>query len=204
MGRGKGTGGDRRKPPRVASGPPQRRHELRPCRRLIVHPHQGLAGNRSRRRRLFFGGGAVIPSGTPIFCSRSKLFTLSDTVEFMVGLRPDWTYTTGGVGKIGAEVALDSCLAVAWARSLAGFLSRATATRSAAVISNRLALALACWFRFHDRPGQNSSTTGSWHHIAATIITPIMPTIRAAIWRARVLTGLASGCARHQCRHVCG
>ena len=32
---------------------------------------------------------------------------MSDTVEFMVGVGPEWTYTTAGVGKIGAEVALD-------------------------------------------------------------------------------------------------
>ena len=35
-----------------------------------------------------------------------KPFTLSKTVEFMVGAGPEWTYTNGG-GKIAAEFALD-------------------------------------------------------------------------------------------------
>ena len=34
-------------------------------------------------------------------------FTLSDTVEFMIGVGPEWTYTAGGAGKIGGEAALD-------------------------------------------------------------------------------------------------
>jgi len=36
-----------------------------------------------------------------------KPFTLSDTVEFMIGVGPEWTYTTGGAGKFGGEAALD-------------------------------------------------------------------------------------------------
>jgi hypothetical protein len=35
-----------------------------------------------------------------------KPFTLSKTVEFMVGVGPEWTYTNGG-GKIAGEFALD-------------------------------------------------------------------------------------------------
>lgn len=35
-----------------------------------------------------------------------KPFTLSNTVEFMVGVGPEWTYTMGS-GKIAAEFALD-------------------------------------------------------------------------------------------------
>jgi hypothetical protein len=35
-----------------------------------------------------------------------KPFTLSKTVEFMIGAGPEWTYTNGG-GKIAAEFALD-------------------------------------------------------------------------------------------------
>jgi hypothetical protein len=35
-----------------------------------------------------------------------KPFTLSNTVEFMVGAGPEWTYTMGG-GKIAGEFALD-------------------------------------------------------------------------------------------------
>lgn len=34
-------------------------------------------------------------------------FTLSDTSELMIGAGPEWTYTAGGVGRIGGEVALD-------------------------------------------------------------------------------------------------
>jgi hypothetical protein len=37
-----------------------------------------------------------------------KPFTLSNTVEFMVGAGPEWLYTNGG-GKIAAEFALDLC-----------------------------------------------------------------------------------------------
>jgi hypothetical protein len=37
-----------------------------------------------------------------------KPFTLSDTVEFMIGVGPEWTYTTGGEGaKVSAEVAAE-------------------------------------------------------------------------------------------------
>ncbi len=36
-----------------------------------------------------------------------KPFTLSNTVEFMVGVGPQWTYAAGGAGKIGGEAALD-------------------------------------------------------------------------------------------------
>jgi hypothetical protein len=37
-----------------------------------------------------------------------KPFTLSDKAEFMFGVGPAWTYTTGGEGaKMGAEIALD-------------------------------------------------------------------------------------------------
>jgi hypothetical protein len=51
-----------------------------------------------------FGGGHTEWDTDLLF---KKPFTLSDTVEFMVGVGPEWTYTTAGVGKIGAEVALD-------------------------------------------------------------------------------------------------
>jgi hypothetical protein len=36
-----------------------------------------------------------------------KPFTLSDKVEFMFGVGPEWTYTIGEGGKFGGEVALD-------------------------------------------------------------------------------------------------
>jgi hypothetical protein len=37
-----------------------------------------------------------------------KPFTLSDTVEFMIGVGPEWTYTAGGEGaKVSAEVAAE-------------------------------------------------------------------------------------------------
>ena len=37
-----------------------------------------------------------------------KPFTLSDKVEFMIGVGPEWTYTTGGEGtKISGEIAAD-------------------------------------------------------------------------------------------------
>jgi hypothetical protein len=37
-----------------------------------------------------------------------KPFTLSDKVEFMIGIGPEWTYTTGGEGtKVSAEVAAE-------------------------------------------------------------------------------------------------
>jgi hypothetical protein len=36
-----------------------------------------------------------------------KPFTLSDTVEFMIGAGPEWTYTTGGGAKVSAEIAAD-------------------------------------------------------------------------------------------------
>ena len=37
-----------------------------------------------------------------------KPFTLSDTVEFMIGIGPEWTYTTGGEGaKVSAEIAAE-------------------------------------------------------------------------------------------------
>jgi hypothetical protein len=49
---------------------------------------------------------AVIPSGDTDLLFK-KPFTLSDTVEFMVGVGPEWTYTSGGVGKVSTEVALD-------------------------------------------------------------------------------------------------
>ena len=37
-----------------------------------------------------------------------KPFTLSDKVEFMIGVGPEWTYTTGGEGtKVSAEIAAE-------------------------------------------------------------------------------------------------
>jgi hypothetical protein len=83
--------------------PPRRRLQFRPFHRRRVHPHQGLAGNRSRHRPLS-GGGHTEWDTDLLF---KKPFTLSDTVEFMVGVGPERTYTSGGMGKIGAEVALD-------------------------------------------------------------------------------------------------
>jgi hypothetical protein len=51
-----------------------------------------------------FGGGHT-EWGTDLLFK--KPFTLSNTVEFMVGAGPEWTYTTGGTSKIAGEVALD-------------------------------------------------------------------------------------------------
>ena len=51
-----------------------------------------------------FGGGHTEWDTDLLF---KKPFTLSDTVEFMVGVGPEWTYTTGGAGKFAGEVALD-------------------------------------------------------------------------------------------------
>jgi hypothetical protein len=50
-----------------------------------------------------FGNGPPEWSTDLLF---KKPFTLSKTVEFMVGAGPEWTYTMGG-GKIAAEFALD-------------------------------------------------------------------------------------------------
>ncbi len=51
-----------------------------------------------------FGGGHT-EWGTDLLFKNP--FTLSDTVEFMIGVGPEWTYTAGGAGKIGGEAALD-------------------------------------------------------------------------------------------------
>lgn len=52
-----------------------------------------------------FGGGHTEWSTDLLF---KKPFTLSDKVEFMVGIGPEWTYTTGGEGaKLSGEIALD-------------------------------------------------------------------------------------------------
>jgi hypothetical protein len=51
-----------------------------------------------------FGGGHT-EWGTDLLFK--KPFTLSDKVEFMVGLGPTWSYVTGGGSKFGGEVALD-------------------------------------------------------------------------------------------------
>ncbi len=51
-----------------------------------------------------FGGGRTEWNTDLLF---KKPFTLSDTVEFMIGAGPEWTYTAGGAGKLGAEAALD-------------------------------------------------------------------------------------------------
>lgn len=51
-----------------------------------------------------FGGGRTEWETDLLF---KKPFTLSTTVDFMVGIGPEWTYTTGGAGRIGGEAALD-------------------------------------------------------------------------------------------------
>jgi hypothetical protein len=51
-----------------------------------------------------FGGGRTEWNTDLLF---KKPFTLSDTVELMIGAGPEWTYTAGGGGKIGGEAALD-------------------------------------------------------------------------------------------------
>jgi hypothetical protein len=52
-----------------------------------------------------FGGGTTEWGADLLF---KKPFTLSDTVEFMIGAGPEWTHTTGGEGpKIGGEIAAD-------------------------------------------------------------------------------------------------
>ena len=51
-----------------------------------------------------FGGGRTEWNTDLLF---KTPFTLSDTAELMIGAGPERTYTAGGVGRIGGEVALD-------------------------------------------------------------------------------------------------
>lgn len=51
-----------------------------------------------------FSGGRTEWDADLLF---KKPFTLTDTVEFMIGAGPELTYTAGGAGKIGGEVVLD-------------------------------------------------------------------------------------------------
>lgn len=51
-----------------------------------------------------FGGGHTEWNTDLLF---KKPFKLSETVEFMIGAGPEWTYTAGGAGKLGGEAALD-------------------------------------------------------------------------------------------------
>ncbi len=51
-----------------------------------------------------FGGGHAEWNTDVLF---KKPFTLSDTVELMIGVGPEWIYTAGGAGKIGGDAALD-------------------------------------------------------------------------------------------------
>jgi hypothetical protein len=53
---------------------------------------------------LLFSGGHAEWDTDLLF---KKPFTLSDKVEFMIGVGPEWTYTAGGAGRIGGEAALD-------------------------------------------------------------------------------------------------
>ena len=76
--------------------------KLRAVARRRVHAHQRLARNRGRFARLFHHGGSEWDTDL-IF---KKPFTLSDKVEFMVGVGPQWTYSREGT-QTGAEFALD-------------------------------------------------------------------------------------------------
>jgi hypothetical protein len=51
-----------------------------------------------------------------------KPFTLSDTVEFMIGVGPAWTHTIGGAGKVSGEFALDFMFWPSPERKLGWFL----------------------------------------------------------------------------------
>jgi hypothetical protein len=52
----------------------------------------------------FFGGGSTQWSTDALF---KKPFTLSDTVEFMIGAGPEWNYTIGGGSKFAVELGAD-------------------------------------------------------------------------------------------------
>ena len=65
-----------------------------------------------------------------------KPFTLSNTVEFMIGAGPEWTYTDRG-NKFAAEFALDFMFWPGPTESLVGSWNRPTTTPSAKGMNKR-------------------------------------------------------------------
>jgi hypothetical protein len=82
-------------------GPP-RQCQFRSFDRYRIYPHQELAGNGGDVSTLF-GGDKTEWSTDLLF---KKPFTLSDQVEFMIGVGPEWTFSRDGT-KIASEVAAD-------------------------------------------------------------------------------------------------
>ncbi|MGC1178716.1 MAG: hypothetical protein WA884_06745, partial [Methyloceanibacter sp.] len=66
-----------------------------------------------------FGGGGQTEWGTDLLFK--KPFTLSDRIEFMIGVGPEWTFTRDGT-KIAAEGALDFMFWPTGDRKLGWFL----------------------------------------------------------------------------------
>lgn len=89
---------------------------------------------------MLFGGGQREWSTDLLF---KKPFTLSDKVEFMFGVGPEWTFSRDGT-KVAGEIGRRRI------GSSDGFWSRATATLSAKGTNNRLARASACSSQFPD------------------------------------------------------
>ncbi len=79
-----------------------------------------------------------------------KPFTLSDKLEFMVGIGPQWTFARQGT-QTGAEFALDFMFWPTQIENTVGSWSRHIATLSAAGMSNRSAPPSGCSFRYRDR-----------------------------------------------------
>lgn len=76
-----------------------------------------------------------------------KPFALSETVEFMAGVGPEWAHTTGArkaADSVAGEAALDVMICRGRSAGSAGTWSRATATISAGATSSRSPPASAC------------------------------------------------------------
>ena len=96
-------------------------------------PHQELAGNRGGVSTLF-GGGKTEWSTDLLF---KKPFTLSDQVEFMIGVGPERFRETGR--KLLARSRPISCSGRRRIESTAGLRNRTTASLSAKGMNNCLA-----------------------------------------------------------------
>lgn len=83
-----------------------------------------------------------------------KPFTLSNTVEFMLGVGPEWVHATGSgtsADSIAGEAVLDFMFWPSPERELGWYLEPSYSYDSVKGTNNRLASALACSLPFHNR-----------------------------------------------------